>query len=156
MKVFLTNIMLAIVWTFLTGHFTYTNIIIGFVIGYIAILISRPQPESSKYLKKIPNIISFTFFFLWELTKANLKVAHDVSTPRNYMRPGIVSYPLEAKSDLEITLLMNLITLTPGTLSLDVSSDRKLLYIHAMYIDDVDEFRNEMKHFERRLLGVLR
>jgi multicomponent Na+:H+ antiporter subunit E len=155
-KVFLTNIMLAIVWTFLTGHFTYTNIIIGFVIGYIAILISRPQPESSKYLKKIPNVISFMFFFLWELIKANMKVAHDVSTPRNYMRPGVVSFPLEVKSDLEITLFMNLITLTPGTLSLDVSTDRKLLYIHAMYIDDVDEFRNEMKYFERRLLGVLR
>lgn len=156
MKAFLLNILLAIVWTFLTGHFTYTNIIIGFVIGYITILVSRPQPESSKYLKKIPDVIGFALFFLWELIKANIKVAYDVVTPRYHMKPGVVSFPLEAKSDLEITLLMNLITLTPGTLSLDVSSDRKLLYIHVMYIDDVDEFKSEMKYFERRLLGVLR
>lgn len=156
MKVFLTNIVLAIVWIFLTGHFTYTNIIFGFIIGYIAILVSRPQPGCSKYLKKIPNIMSFTIFFLWEMIKANLKVAYDVVTPEHYMRPGVVSCRLEAKSDLEITLLMNLISLTPGTLSLDVSSDRKLLYIHAMYVDNTDEFRNQIEHFECRLLEVMR
>ena len=156
MKVLLTNLVLAIVWITLTGYFTYTNFIFGFVLGYIVIILTRPQEGCSKYIRKVPQVISFTLFFLWELTKANMKVAYDVVTPRDYMRPGIVSYKLEGESDLEITLLMNLISLTPGTLSLDVSSDRKVLYIHAMYVGETQEFRDEIRHFECRLLEVLR
>ncbi len=156
MKLLLTNIMLAIVWIFLTGHFTYVNIFFGFVIGYIVIFISRPQEDSNKYLKRFPVVISFLFFFLWELIKSNIKVAYDVVTPKNHMKPGVVSYNLEARTDLEITLLMNLISLTPGTLSLDVSFDRKTLYIHAMYLDNIKAFRSEMRKFEDRLLEVLR
>jgi multicomponent Na+:H+ antiporter subunit E len=64
---------------------------------------------------------------------------------------------LEAKTSLEITLLANLISLTPGTLSLDVSDDRKVLYVHAMYIDDKASFVNSIKNgFEKRLLAIMR
>ena len=73
------------------------------------------------------------------------------------MKPGIVAIPLDAKTDLEITFLANLITLTPGTLSLDCSEDRKTLYIHSMYIDDLEKFRAEIKNtLEKRLLEVMR
>jgi multicomponent Na+:H+ antiporter subunit E len=75
------------------------------------------------------------------------------------MRPGVIAIPLNARTDVEITLLANLITLTPGTLSLDVSADRSVLYIHVMYIDndDIDAVRRKIKEgFERRILEVLR
>lgn len=156
MNVLLTNIVLAIVWITLTGYFTYSNFIFGFILGYIVIILTRPQEGCAKYIKKIPEVFSFIFFFLWELTKANIKVAYDVVTPRDYMRPGIVSYKLEGESDMEITLLMNLISLTPGTLSLDVSNDRQVLYIHAMYVGKTDDFREQIRNFECRLLEVLR
>lgn len=69
----------------------------------------------------LPVAIRFRGYFLWQLLLSNLRVAYDVITPRLYMRPGILAVPLDAEIDLEITLLANLITLTPGTLSLDVS-----------------------------------
>ena len=73
------------------------------------------------------------------------------------MRPGVIGIPLDAKTDLEITMLANVISLTPGTLSLDVSPDRKTLYIHAMYVVDPDELRREIKDgLERRLMELLR
>jgi len=73
------------------------------------------------------------------------------------MRPGILAVPLDAQSDAEITLLANLLTLTPGTLSLDVSPDRRFLYVHIMYITDADATRRRIKDgFERRVLEVLR
>jgi multicomponent Na+:H+ antiporter subunit E len=73
------------------------------------------------------------------------------------MRPGVVAVPLDARTDAEITLLANLITLTPGTLSLDVSADRSFLYVHAMYVDDVNDVKRQIKDgFERRLLEVMR
>jgi multicomponent Na+:H+ antiporter subunit E len=73
------------------------------------------------------------------------------------MRAAIIAIPLDAESDLEITVLANLITLTPGTLSLDVSQDRKILYIHAMHVRDVDKFRHDIKaRFERRVMEVFK
>ena len=73
------------------------------------------------------------------------------------MKPGIVKIPLDARSDLEITLLANLISLTPGTLSLDVSDDRKVLYVHAMYVNDREDFVASIKNgFERRILEITR
>jgi multicomponent Na+:H+ antiporter subunit E len=75
------------------------------------------------------------------------------------MRPGVIAVPLDAKTDAEITLLANLITLTPGTLSLDLSPDRGVLYVHTMYIDqdDVERARRQIKdNLERRVLELLR
>jgi multicomponent Na+:H+ antiporter subunit E len=110
-----------------------------------------------RYVGKARQVIGLFFFFLWELIKSNVRVAYDVLTPGFRMRPAIIAIPLEAHTDFEITLLANLITLTPGTLSLDISSDRRTLYIHAMYVDDVEQVRKEIKEgFERHLLEVMR
>jgi multicomponent Na+:H+ antiporter subunit E len=119
-------------------------------------VIARGNRERG-YFYRLPKIVGFFFFFLKELTKANLEVAYDVITPKFYMKPGIVRIELDAQTDLEITLLANLITLTPGTLSLDVSDDRKVLYVHAMYIRDKEQFVHSIKNgFEKRLLEILR
>jgi len=74
------------------------------------------------------------------------------------MQPGVVAIPLDARTEVEITVLSNLITMTPGSLSLDVSADRRVLYLHTMYGgDDPDRLREEIKtKFERRVLEVLR
>jgi multicomponent Na+:H+ antiporter subunit E len=72
------------------------------------------------------------------------------------MRPGIVAIPLDLESDLEILVLTSLITLTPGTLSLDISEDRKTLYIHAMFIENREQIQKLVKEgFERRVREVL-
>lgn len=79
--------------------------------------------------------------------------------PASYVCPGVVAIPLDARTDVEITLLANLITLTPGSLSLDLSEDRRVLYVHAMYIDggDVEAYRRSVKEgLERRVLELLR
>ena len=115
------------------------------------------QGESAlrKYFTILPKIISFFFFFLYELVKANLEVAYEVSTPKFQMSPGIVKIPLDVKSNAGITLLANLISLTPGTLSLDVSNDRKVLFVHAMYISNREDFVNSIKNgFEKRILEI--
>jgi multicomponent Na+:H+ antiporter subunit E len=77
----------------------------------------------------------------------------------SYICPGVIGIPLDARTDAEITLLANLITLTPGSVSLDLSEDRSVLYVHAMYIDggDVEAYRRSVKEgLERRVLELLR
>jgi multicomponent Na+:H+ antiporter subunit E len=130
---------------------------VGFVLGYFVLLFSHRVVARSSYFRKVLDLAAFLLFFVWEMILANLRVAYDVITPAYHMRPGILAIPLEAQTDDEITLLANFISLTPGTLSLDVSDDRKVLYIHAMFIDDEEKLRKEIKSgFERRLLDVLR
>ena len=85
-----------------------------------------------KILVKLVRIVFFLLFYIWELILSNLRVLHDVLTPRHYMQPGFVAMPLEAKTDLEILVVSNLISMTPGTLSVDISQDKQFLYIHVI------------------------
>ena len=102
-------------------------------------------------------LIGFIAFFIGELIKANLRVTWEVLTLRHHMRPGVIAVPLDLETDAQILLLTTLITLTPGTLSLDVSGDRKTLYIHAMFIRDREQMQHAIKQgFERRVREVLR
>lgn len=95
------------------------------------------------------------FYFFKELVKANLLVAKSVLESNDKLRPAIVQIPLDVKTDLPITLLANMITLTPGTLSLDISKDRKFLFIHVLDTSDVEQTVTEIKSgFEKRLLRL--
>ncbi|WP_018478026.1 Na+/H+ antiporter subunit E [Pontibacter roseus] len=111
------------------------------------------------YFRKLPKALNFLLYFLKELIVANLRVAYDILTPRYHMQPIVIALPLTVKTDLEITLLTGFITLTPGSLTIDLSSDRKFLYMHSLYLKngDVEELKRSIKEgFERRLLELTR
>ncbi|MCL6554189.1 MAG: Na+/H+ antiporter subunit E [Firmicutes bacterium] len=151
----LANVLLALAWMAVTGRFTAANFAVGFLLGFVALRVAGGG--DGRYGRRLRLAFSFAFFYLWELLLANLRVAYDVVTRTHHMRPGILAIPLDVQTDAEITLFANLITLTPGTLSLDVSPDRRVLYIHAMYIDDVEAFRQRLKQqLERRVLELFR
>lgn len=155
MKALTWNILLAMAWVALTGTFTLVNFVAGMVLGYLVLGFAlRDTGIFHGYLGKVPKVLGFILFFIWDLTKSNLRVAYDVLTPRMHMQPGIIGVELDATSDAAITILANLISVTPGTLSLDVSSDRRVLYIHCMYLDDEDDMRAQIKDLERRVIEI--
>lgn len=100
--------------------------------------------------------LRFIPFFLWELLLANLQVALEVVRPRHRMDPGIIRVPLNARSDLEITFFANLISLTPGTLTVGVAKDRSALYVHGLHVKNPQHFRARLARLEDRLLRVMR
>ncbi|MDN3595645.1 Na+/H+ antiporter subunit E [Zunongwangia endophytica] len=154
---FVSNILLTFVWVVLTGDFHVSNYLFGFILSYIILMVITRGSKKAKYFTIVPRLIFIILFFFWELIKANLEVAWEVMTPKLNMTPGIVKVPLTVQSDAGITLLANMITLTPGTLSLDVSNDKKVLYVHAMYIKDKDKFIAGIKNgFEKRILEILK
>ncbi|MEX2514218.1 MAG: Na+/H+ antiporter subunit E [Cyclobacteriaceae bacterium] len=154
---FLTNLFLSFIWLALTGNFNFENFVFGFLLGFILMWLIATNRREDKYYYRAPKLIFFIFYFIYELIKANLQVAYEVVTPNLHMKPGIIQIPLTAKTNLEITLLANLISLTPGTLSLDVSNDREVLYVHAMYVSDKNKFIQSIKNgFEKKLLEILR
>lgn len=160
---FSLNIFLAFAWVGLTEEVTVANFGIGFILSYLVLRFSRRSQGYLagylSYLTKIRQIIGFLLFFLKELIIANFRVTYEVLAPTSMqtMRSGIVAIPLDIQSHDEITLMANFITLTPGTLSLEVSEDHKILYVHAMHIDDLDSFKKELKErLEARVAEVWR
>lgn len=152
---FLANLLLTFIWVALTGNFEFANVLFGFLLSYFLLWVITRGSGNVRYFTLMPRVVSFFFFFLYELVKANLQVAYEVITPKLNMTPGIVAVPLDITSDFQITMLANLITLTPGTLSLDVSEDKKVLYVHSMYIKDKEEFIRGIKNgFEKRIIEI--
>ncbi len=153
---FTWNLLLALLWMILTGNFTGPSLVVGFIFGYLCLaMMQRHIPVLDGYAQKVPGTIGFVLFFIWSVIKANARVAVDVATPNLDIKPGVVAVPLQLDSSVAITILANFITLTPGTLSLDVSDDRTVLYVHAMYLDDEPQLLAEIKDIERRIITLL-
>jgi len=153
----LWNLLLATCWVFLTGSFGMLNYVFGFALGYLVIaLIHRQVSFLSAYPYKLPRFIGFVAYFIRELVVSNYKVATDVVTPPWHMQPGVVRFNTKAQTDLEITLLSNVISLTPGTLVLDVSEDKSALFVHAMFMNDGEQVLKSLQELEQRLLEVIR
>lgn len=157
MKLLLVNILLALSWAAVSGSFSFMSLLFGFLLGAIALSFIRAEIGSLNYFVRIRRIASLTILFLYELVMSSVKVAKTVLTPRLDLKPGIVAYPLKVDRDFEITLLANLVTLTPGTMSVDISEDRRLLYIHALDASDPDQMRHDIASgFERKILEAFR
>jgi multicomponent Na+:H+ antiporter subunit E len=150
--------LLAIAWAALQGEFSLRTLLTGQILGYVILvgLVRGGVLQSSPYIGRVHQVLRLAAYFFRELVKANLRLALDVATPRFHMRPGIIAVPLDATKDGQILLLSMLINTTPGSVALDVSPDKKTLYVHVMYMDSPDAAREDIKQgFERRVLGVL-
>jgi multicomponent Na+:H+ antiporter subunit E len=154
---FIWNVFLAAVWLAITGSFSPGDFALGFGLGFLVLIFAGPMIGSANYAPRVLCTGELIGFFLWDLFLSNLSVASDVIRPRLRLQPGVIAIPLDAKTDTEIVLLANLITLTPGSLSLDVSADRQVLYLHVMHFEDPEAVREKVKNgFERRILAALR
>ena len=154
----LGNMLLALAWAALQGEFSLATLLTGQILGYLILLalVKGGVLPPSPYVGKVYLAISLGGFFVRELVRANLRLALDVATPSYQMKPGILAIPLEATRDAEILLLAMMINLTPGSVALDVSDDRTVMYVHVMYMESPDAARAEIKHgFERRIMELL-
>lgn len=151
----LLNFAIAIVWMLLNTSFKASTFIIGYLIGMIAIVIMRRYFKDKLYLYRIWALIKLNLIFFRELLLSNIDVLKIVLRPKMDIKPSVFAYPTDLEHDWEITLLSNLITLTPGTLVLHVSDDQRTLYIHAIDVEDVNEEIDSIKNsFEKAIKEV--
>jgi multicomponent Na+:H+ antiporter subunit E len=148
------NIVLALVWAIMLGSLSLLNLGVGFVAGYLVLV--AVGGGRSDYVRRTRAGAVLFVFTCREIVVANLRVAWYTISSLRALRPAVLAVPLAPDlSDAEITLLSLLVTLTPGTLSLDLSKDRRSLYVHFMHIDDADEaIRSITDGFERRILEL--
>ena len=106
-----------------------------------------------RLITKLLYLMEFGIFYLKEVVLSNLKVAHDVLTPKHHMKPAFIELDLKGMTDRQILFAANLITMTPGTLSLDVCEETHRLKVHNMYVNDPDLSISEL---ETRILRRVR
>ncbi len=156
MNPLVVNMLLAVSWAALVGSFTLSSLALGFGLGYLALWVARPLFGRTSYFERVFRVLRLAGLFVYELVVSSFRVVWDVVTPAHLSRPGIIALPLDVKGDGGVLLVSNLISLTPGSLSLDVSPDLRTLYVHAMFVEDPEALRLELKQgIERRVIEAL-
>ncbi|PRR90843.1 MULTISPECIES: Na+/H+ antiporter subunit E [unclassified Bacillus (in: firmicutes)] len=151
----LLNALLAFTWMFMNDTYTASGFVSGYILGVVAIFMLRRFFPQRFYGFALYSIFKLVVIFIRELLLANLSVLKTILSPKLQIKPGIFAFRTDLKRDWEITVLANLITLTPGTLVIDISDDRSILYIHAMDIEDAEKAIHDIRvSFEKAIQEV--
>lgn len=106
-------------------------------------------------VRHIPPFLAFAALFVRELVIANAIVAYEVLTPGLRLEPGIVAVPTSCTTDIQMMMLANTLTMTPGTLSVEVDTETRELYVHGLYVRSRESFVADVHRIERVLLRGL-
>lgn len=147
----LLNMFLGFMWMFLTTTYDGVAFLKGYLFGLLIIFVFRRFFNSRFYLQRVIAVLNLLYIFIRELILANIAVLKVVLKPKLDMKPGIFAFPTVLEKDWEITVLANLITLTPGTLTISVSDDNKTLYVHAMDMGEVQDEIDSIKTHSKKL-----
>ena len=152
---FLTLI-LAIVWMLLQNDVSAGMAVFGIILGIIIPWgTSIWWPDTPKGFR-LSKMITYSFMVMWDILVANIQVAWIVlSVPNAKLKPAWIVIPLELREPEAITVLAGTITLTPGTVSADLSDQGHSLLVHVLHTDDPDAVRDEItSRYQRRLLEI--
>lgn len=148
------TLLLCAMWLLLT-EFTMGNLVMGMVLGILIPWISVPLSEPHPRVRRPILAIRYLFLVLHDIIVSNLQVAMLVLRSNRHLKPGFVAMPLDLTRELPLAVLATTIALTPGTVSVDLSEDRKWLYIHALDVEDPQELVDSLKNrYEKALREI--
>jgi multicomponent K+:H+ antiporter subunit E len=148
------TLLLWLVWLLL-NDFSAGHIVLGGLLAWGIALVASPFTSAQTKVVRPLLIPVYFAVLLWDILISNLDVARRVMGPNRSLRPGFVALPLDITGDFPQTALASTISLTPGTVSVDLSSDRRWLYIHVLHLDDEAELIASIKQgYERRLREI--
>lgn len=152
----LLTLILAVVWVLLQNEVTSGMVVFGIILGIIIPRITSVWWPDTPQGFRLGKMISYSVMVIWDILVANVQVAWIVLTvPNAKLKPAWIVIPLELKHPEAITILAGTITLTPGTVSSDLSDEGHSLLVHVLHTDDPDGVRDEIKsRYESRLLEI--
>lgn len=146
------DVFLALIWCMLNDNFSPMTFAVGFLLGWLSLTLFRTLSQYAAFRLNPWEAVKLLGVFFYEMIKANFQIAFIILSPRLKICPGIIEYPLDLKNEDLIVTLANMISLTPGTLTVDISADRRHIYVHAMVMDTPEKLKMKIKNtFERRL-----
>ena len=156
---FILNLFIATLWLLLQDEVTpqFSTFLMGFVVG-MGILYAKHRFYGTQfYMRRVFSIIKLLWLFNWELFLSSYSVLRQITTPKLNITPGIFTYKTVLKGDWEITALALLLTLTPGSVVMEVSEEGDVFYIHAMDIEESkDAVIRSIGKFEQAIMEVTR
>lgn len=150
------TVLLTLVWLLLVNGFSLNSLLFGLILGLVIPFVTGPYWPDRPRMRNPVMIVEYMLVVLWDIVVANFVVARLVLFRRNRdMHPNWVTVPIELRSPVAITVLAGTITMTPGTLTADLSSKGHSLLVHCLDAPDPDAVRDEIKErYERRLLEI--
>ncbi len=156
---FILNLLIAFLWTLLQDEdqFRFATFFAGFLVGIIIIFLMHRFFGQQFYLRRLYSIIKLVLIFNWELFQSAFLVMRHIVSPKVDIEPGIFKYKTPLKSDWEVTLLAMLLTLTPGSVVMEVSPEGNVFYVHALDIKRYKGFLiRSLGKFEKAIMEVTR
>lgn len=155
----LLNLFIAFLWMTLMDEdeLRFTTFFAGFLVGIGIIFFMHRFLGTQFYLRRVYSTIKLLFIFISELTQSSIIVLKQILSPRLKIKPGIFKYETVLNSDVEVTMLSLLLTLTPGSVVMEVSPEGNVLYIHAMDVEQSkDALLSQLGNFEKAIMEVTR
>ncbi|AOM82556.1 Na+/H+ antiporter subunit E [Salisediminibacterium beveridgei] len=151
----LLNIGLAFIWMLLQNEYTFLDFFIGYLVGVALLYLLRRFLHFDFYFRRVIALFKLLILFLYKLILSNIDMIKIVLSPKMNIEPGIIAIPTKLRTDWEVTLLANLISLTPGTLTMNFSENGRTLYVHSIHVPDKDAAIDEIRQsFERAIMEV--
>lgn len=141
------NLLLAIVWVFLHAEFSFGHLVAGFVLGFLVIALVERALGGSRYARAASGVVALAWAFAWELVLSSLALSRDVLRRRPGFHPAFIRLGVSGMSDVQMVLLANLISLTPGTLTVDADPEERAVYVHSLYVSDPAALRARLRVF---------
>lgn len=139
--------LLTVIWVVLWSHLSFANVASGVLVATL-VAVGFDTWRSGTVVIRPWHAARFAGFFLYKLVEATVVVARTVIAPRHRVRTGIIAVPLRGCSDAVATLIADAISLTPGTLTLEVRREPLTLYVHALDTRDVEHVRRDVRTLE--------
>ncbi len=153
MTLFLLNILFAVLWCLVWGAFDFYMLLSGFAFGYVVLGVYSRVTAVEGYGRKVWQLLRFTGYFVRLLIVANVQIAVEILTPRFRQTPRIVRLDTKGMTPIQRTVLANIITLTPGSLVIDCSPNREIMYVHCMYAADRESAVKQLETLKNRLMS---
>ena len=146
----------ALIWLALVNEVTMGSLVMGLVLGLVLPALTGPFWPDAPRLGRPRVILEYFAVVAWDIVLANLQVTRLILlVPRERLRSAFVTVPLDLASPEAITVLAGTITMTPGTLSADLSADGRSLLVHCLETSDPDGTVSAIKsRYERRLMRI--
>lgn len=152
----LLTVLLTLVWLMLVNRFSWNSLLFGFFLGVVIPFIIRPYWPNMSRMGNPLMVVEYALVVLWDIVVANATVAYLILFKRTAdLQPAWISVPLTLRTPEAITTLAGTITMTPGTVTCDLSDEGHCLLVHCLHAPDPDAVRDEIKdRYERRLVEI--
>lgn len=154
MRNLLTITSLTVVWVALWEDASWANLIGGAAAGAFVTLLVPIRPREATYGFRPLSFLRLVVYFTWKLLEASAILAWEVITPRNRINAAVLAVPLHSRSRGIVTMVANMVSLTPGTLTLEVEETTMTLMIHVLHLESVAESRRSVLYLEKLALAA--